>query len=119
MMQETTQVSTAVRPSALGAAADTKLNMLTSTRNRVTSRDIRPQTTVNSVTGRGERGEGRHTRNNLRGHYERYPGDDNKQSSGKIDLASKYLYHSFYLKLNPPEEEWESSSFLVQSKINN
>ena len=58
MMQETTQVSTAVRPSALGAAADTKLNMLTRTRNRVTSRDIRPQTMVNSLTGRGERGEG-------------------------------------------------------------
>ena len=54
MMQETTQVSTAVRPSALGAAADTKLNMLTRTRNRVTSRDIRPQTTVNIERGEGD-----------------------------------------------------------------
>ena len=44
MIQDTTQASTAVRPSALGAAADTKLNMLTNTRNKVTNRDIRPQT---------------------------------------------------------------------------
>ena len=38
----TTHVSTAVRPSALGAFAVTELKMLTSTRKRVTSRAIRP-----------------------------------------------------------------------------
>ena len=42
MMQDTTQVSTAVSPSALGAAAETKLKMLTKTRNKVTRRDILP-----------------------------------------------------------------------------
>ena len=38
----TTHVSTAVSPSALGALAVTELKMLTSTRNSVTSRAIRP-----------------------------------------------------------------------------
>ena len=42
IIQETTQVSTAVRPSALGALAVTELKMLTRTRNKVTSRAIRP-----------------------------------------------------------------------------
>ena len=42
MMQDTTQVSTAVRPSALGALAVTELKMLTRTRNRVTRRAMRP-----------------------------------------------------------------------------
>ena len=41
-MHMTTQVSTAVSPSALGAFAVTELKMLTSTRNSVTSRAIRP-----------------------------------------------------------------------------
>ena len=44
MMQDTTQVSTAVRPSALGALAVTELKMLTRTRNRVTRRAMRPAT---------------------------------------------------------------------------
>ena len=44
MIQDTTQVSTAVRPSALGALAVTELKMLTRTRNRVTRRAIRPAT---------------------------------------------------------------------------
>jgi len=45
MMQETTQVSTAVSPSAFGALPVTELKMFTSTRNRVTSKAIRPGTT--------------------------------------------------------------------------
>ena len=43
MIQDTTQVSTAVRPSAFGALAVTELKMLTRTRKRVTSRAIRPE----------------------------------------------------------------------------
>ena len=42
MMQDTTQVSTAVSPSALGALAVTELKMLTRTRNKVTRRAMRP-----------------------------------------------------------------------------
>ena len=41
-MHMTTHVSTAVRPSALGALAVTELKMFTSTRNSVTSRAMRP-----------------------------------------------------------------------------
>ena len=43
MMQETTQVSTAVRPSAFGALAVTELKMLTRTRNKVTRSAILPE----------------------------------------------------------------------------
>ena len=43
MIQDTTHVSTAVRPSALGALAVTELKMLTRTRNRVTSSAMRPE----------------------------------------------------------------------------
>ena len=44
MMHATTHVSTAVRPSALGALAVTELKMFTRTRKSVTSRDMRPET---------------------------------------------------------------------------
>ena len=51
MMQDTTQVSTAVSPSALGAAAETKLKMFTKTRNKVTRRDILPVKGRNIYSG--------------------------------------------------------------------
>ena len=46
-MHITTHVSTAVKPSDLGALAVTLLKMFTSTRNRVTRRAIRPATKQN------------------------------------------------------------------------
>jgi len=44
-MQDTTQVSTAVKPSAFGELAVTELKMLTKTRKSVTKSAMRPGTT--------------------------------------------------------------------------
>jgi hypothetical protein len=45
-MHMTTQASTAVNPSDLGALAVTELKMFTKTRNRVTNRAIRPKNQI-------------------------------------------------------------------------
>jgi hypothetical protein len=50
-MHITTHVSTAVKPSDLGALAVTELKMLTKTRNRVTSNAMRPEIKEKELIG--------------------------------------------------------------------